>query len=44
VIYVAAEIVFSAVERISGEHLAATKKANMMQEVITEIVLYQLRD
>jgi hypothetical protein len=30
----AAETVFSAVKRISGEHVAATKKENMMQEVI----------
>jgi hypothetical protein len=29
----AAETVFSAVKRISGEHVAATKKENMMQKV-----------
>jgi hypothetical protein len=38
----AAETVFSAVKRISGEHVAATKKENMMQEVILKFSFYNM--
>jgi len=38
----AAESVFSAVKRISGEHVAATKTENMMQEVILKFSFYNM--
>lgn len=38
----AAETVFSAVKRISGEHVAATKTENMMQEVILKFSFYNM--
>ena len=38
----AAESVFSAVKRISGEHVMATKKENMMQEVVLKFAFYNL--
>jgi hypothetical protein len=38
----AAETVFSAVKRISGEHVAATKTENMMQEVILKFAFYNM--
>jgi hypothetical protein len=38
----AAETVFSAVKRISGEYIAATKKENMMQEVILKFTFYNM--
>ena len=38
----AAESVFSAVKRISGEHVTATKTENMMQEVILKFTFYNM--
>ncbi len=38
----AAETAFSAVKRISGEHVAATKTENMMQEVILKFSFYNM--
>ncbi len=38
----AAESVFSAVKRISGEHVAATKTENMMQEAILKFSFYNM--
>ena len=38
----AAETVFSAVKRIAGEHVAATKTVNMMQEVILKFSFYNM--
>jgi hypothetical protein len=38
----AAESVFSAVKRISGEHVMATKTENMMQEVVLKFAFYNL--
>jgi hypothetical protein len=38
----AAESVFSAAKRISGEHVAATKTENMMQEVIMKFAFYKM--
>jgi hypothetical protein len=38
----AAETVFSAAKRISGEHVAATKTENMMQEVILKFSFYNM--
>ena len=38
----AAETVFSAVKRISGEHVAATKTKNMMQEDILKFNFYNM--
>jgi hypothetical protein len=38
----ATETVFSAVKRISGEHVAATKTENMMQEVILKFSFYNM--
>jgi hypothetical protein len=38
----AAESVFSAVKRISGEHVTATKTENMMQEVILKFSFYNM--
>ena len=38
----ATETVFSAVKRISGEHVAATKTENMMQEVILKFAFYNM--
>jgi len=38
----AAETVFSAVKRISGEHVAATKTENMMQEDILKFNFYNM--
>lgn len=38
----AAETVFSAVKRISGEHVAATRTENMMQEVILKFSFYNM--
>jgi hypothetical protein len=38
----AAESVFSAVKRISGEHVAATKTENMMREVILKFSFYNM--
>jgi len=38
----AAETVFSAVKRIAGEHVAATKTENMMQEVILKFSFYNM--
>ena len=38
----AAESVFSAVKRISGEHVRATKTENMMQEVVLKFAFYNL--
>jgi hypothetical protein len=38
----AAESVFSAAKRIAGEHVAATKTENMMQEVILKFSFYNM--
>ncbi len=38
----AAESVFSAIKRISGEHVMATKTENMMQEVVLKFAFYNL--
>jgi hypothetical protein len=38
----AAESIFSAVKRISGEHVTATKMENMMQEVILKFSFYNM--
>ena len=38
----AAETAFSAVKRISGEHVAATKTENMMQEVTLKFAFYNM--
>jgi hypothetical protein len=38
----AAEAVFSAVKRISGEYVMATKTENMMQEVVLKFAFYNL--
>ena len=38
----AAESVFSAVKRISGEHVAAIKAENMMQEVVLKFAFYNM--
>ena len=38
----AAESVFSAVKRISGEHVMATKTENMMQEMVLKFAFYYL--
>jgi len=38
----AAETVFSAVKRIAGEQVAATKTENMMQEVILKFSFYNM--
>ena len=38
----AAESVFSAVKRISGEHVMATKTENMIQEVVLKFAFYNL--
>jgi len=38
----AAESIFSAVKRISGEHVMATKTENMMQEVVLKFAFYNL--
>jgi hypothetical protein len=38
----AVESVFSAIKRISGEHVMATKSENMMQEVVLKFAFYNL--